>query len=195
MSNLFDTSNYPDSEPNELYLGDQWNWRRDDLATDYPTSSYALSYSARLLDSAGTTEIDITASESNNTYIVSVSQSTTINYTAGDYSWRAFITRSSDSQRLTVDEGFFKVQKDYATDSGDYRSHARIVLQALDDTIQNRASIDQMSMSIAGRSLSRMSPQELRDWRSHYKSLVLAEEKQARLKRGKASGSTIKVKF
>ena len=60
MSNLFDTSNYPDSEPNELYLGDQWNWRRDDLSTDYPTSSYALSYSARLLDSAGTTEIDIT---------------------------------------------------------------------------------------------------------------------------------------
>ena len=131
MSNLFDTSNYPDSEPNELYLGDQWNWRRDDLATDYPTSSYALSYSARLLDSAGTTEIDITASESDNTYIVSVSQSTTINYTAGDYSWRAFITRSSDSQRLTVDEGFFKVQKDYATDSGDYRSHARIVLHCL----------------------------------------------------------------
>jgi len=195
MSNLFDTSNYPTTEPDHLYLGDQWNWRRDDLASDYPTGSYALTYSARLLDSAGSTEIDITASESNNTYIVSVGQSTTLNYTAGDYSWRAFITRSSDSQRLTVDEGFFKVEKDYATDSGDYRSHARIVLQALEDTIQNRASIDQMSMSIAGRSLSRMSPQELRDWRSHYKSLVLAEEKKARIKRGKASGTTIKVKF
>ena len=40
-----------------------------------------------------------------------------------------------------------------------------------------------------------MSAQEIRDWRSHYKSLVLAEEKRARIERGRASGSTIKVKF
>jgi len=195
MSNKFDSTNYPDSEPDVLYLGDQWNWKRDDLATDYPTSSYALTYSARLLDSAGATEIEISASEVNNSYLISVASTATINYTAGEYSWRAFITRASDSNRITVDEGLFTIEKDYATDSGDYRTHARIVLQALEATLESRASIDQMSMSIAGRSLSRMSPTELREWRAHYKTLVLAEERKSRLKRGEGSGSTIKVQF
>jgi|MDTB01.3.fsa_nt_gb hypothetical protein len=195
MANLFDSVNYPTSEPDILFLGDQWNWTRHDLATDYPVASYSLTYNARLLNEQGTTSFAITASEINSSYVISVSSSTTLSYTAGDYSWSAFITKTSDSNRISVDEGFFTVKKDKATDSGDYRSHSRIVLQALEDTIQNKANIDQMSMTIAGRSLSRMSAQEIRDWRSHYKSLVLAEEKRARIERGRASGSTIKVKF
>ena len=44
MANQFDRSNYPTQEPDELVIGDRWVWRRDDLVSDYPLASFALSY-------------------------------------------------------------------------------------------------------------------------------------------------------
>jgi hypothetical protein len=50
-------------------------------------------------------------------------------------------------------------------------------------------------MSIAGRSLSRMSINELLTFRDRYKSEYLREVKRARIKNGRGSGNTIKVNF
>ena len=61
--------------------------------------------------------------------------------------------------------------------------------------MENRATIDQMSMSIAGRSLSRMSPAELNKWKSDYQALVSNEDKKSRRDKGEATGTQIKVKF
>ena len=61
--------------------------------------------------------------------------------------------------------------------------------------MENKATIDQSSMSIAGRSLSRLTPEELRDWIKDYEGRVKREEKIARVKNGSASGNTIKVRF
>jgi len=52
-----------------------------------------------------------------------------------------------------------------------------------------------MSMSIAGRSLSRMSPEELITWKSYYQHLVLKEDKKSRRGKGESTGNVIKVKF
>ena len=76
MANLFTSTNYPETEPAEIVAGDRVAWKRTDLGTDYDPSSYALKYSARLEDS-GSTEIEITASESGTDYIIEVGQSTT----------------------------------------------------------------------------------------------------------------------
>ena len=59
MSNLFSSDNYPTVEPEVLTIGDRWVWKRTDLGTDYPPSSYALSYNAKLQDS-GSKVISIT---------------------------------------------------------------------------------------------------------------------------------------
>ena len=50
-------------------------------------------------------------------------------------------------------------------------------------------------MSIAGRSLSRMSITDLMTFRDRYKAEYLKEVKIARIKNGLASGNTIKVNF
>ena len=104
MANLFDSANYPNREPEVIIAGDFISWKRDDFVSDYDPASYALSYSARK-DGAGSTSIAITASESSTSYYVEVGSSTTANYTIGDYRWQAYITRSSDSERVLVDEG------------------------------------------------------------------------------------------
>ena len=75
------------------------------------------------------------------------------------------------------------------------RSHANVVLDAIEAVIENRATIDQQSMAIAGRSLSRMSIDDLLNFRNQYKNEYLRELKKARVKNGSSSGSVIRVKF
>ena len=70
MANKFDSTNYLDTEPNELQLGDFWAWKRTDLSTDYPTASYALSYEFNLVDGSTASNFSLTATESNNEYII-----------------------------------------------------------------------------------------------------------------------------
>jgi hypothetical protein len=193
MANKFDSTNYPTTEPNELQLGDFWAWKRIDLSTDYPTASYTLSYEFNLVDGSTVSNFSLTATESNNEYIIETSN--TISYTSGEYNWVAYITRSSDSARIKLSEGFTEIQENYATTTSSVRSHAKKVLDAIEAVIENRATMDQSSMSIAGRSLSRLTIDELLQFRDRYKAEYLKEVKKARIKNKKDSGNTIKVRF
>ena len=193
MANKFDSTNYPTTEPNELQLGDFWAWKRTDLSTDYPTASYSLSYEFNLVDGSTAANFTLTATESNDEYIIEVSNTTS--YTAGEYNWVAYITRSSDSARIKLTEGFTEIQENYATTTSSVRSHAKKVLDAIEAVIENRATMDQSSMSIAGRSLSRLTIDELLQFRDRYKAEYLKEVKKARIKNNKDSGNTIKIRF
>ena len=181
--------------PDILYVGDNWLWKRD--LTDYPRADYTLTYSFRLQSSTAT-EISLGSSviseSETSLYTINVPSATTTGYTKGDYTYQEYITNSS-SERLVLNKGVATVKSNLDADTGDPRSHNRIVFDALEATLENRASIDQMSMSIAGRSLSRMSPQELRDWFSHYKHLVINEDKVSRRSKGESTGNQVKVKF
>jgi len=193
MANKFDSTNYPTTEPNELQLGDFWAWKRIDLSTDYPTASYSLSYEFNLVDGSTAANFTLTATESNDEYLIETSNTTS--YTAGEYNWVAYITRSSDSARIKLTEGFTEIQENYATTTSSVRSHAKKVLDAIEAVIENRATMDQSSMSIAGRSLSRLTIDELLQFRDRYKAEYLKEVKKARIKNKKDSGNTIKVRF
>ena len=114
MASLFDSTNYPTTEPEVLIIGDRWVWKRTDLGADYAPSSYALSYRARLLGS-GATNFSFTASESGTEYILEVASSTTTNYTAGEYAWGMYITISSDSERFQLDSGKFELKNNLVT--------------------------------------------------------------------------------
>jgi hypothetical protein len=193
LANKFDSTNYPTQVPSELQLGDFWAWKRDDLASDYPVADYSLSYEFNLIDGATASNFTLTATESGDEYIISTSS--TSSYAKGNYNWISYITRSSDSARIKLEEGFVEIQDNYATTSASVRSHAKKVLDAIEAVIENRATMDQQSMSIAGRSLSRMSINELLTFRDRYKSEYLREVKRARIKNGRGSGNTIKVNF
>ena len=193
MANKFDSANFPTQVPSELQLGDFLAWKRDDLASDYPVADYSLSYEFNLIDGSTAANFTLTATESGNEYIISTSSTTS--YTLGNYNWISYITRSSDSARVKLEEGYVEIQDNYATTSNSVRSHAKKILDAVEAVLENRASMDQQSMSIAGRSLSRMSITDLMTFRDRYKAEYLKEVKIARIKNGLASGNTIKVNF
>ena len=193
MSNKVDSTNYPSQVPTELQLGDFWAWKREDLSQDYPVADYSLSYEFNLVDGATASNFTLTATESGDTYIIEASN--TSSYTKGNYNWVSYITRTSDSARVKLEEGFVEVQDNYATTSASVRSHAKIVLDSIEAVIENRANIDQSSMSIAGRSLSRMSIDELMTFRDRYKAEYLKEVRLTRIKNKQGSGTTIKTRF
>lgn len=194
VANLFDSDNYATTEPAEIISGDRIAWKRTDLDADYDTGSYSLSYSARL-ENSGSTEISISASESGDEYIVEVAAATSAAWTVGVYHWQAYITRTSDSERITVDSGTWEVFANRDAATSDPRSHAKIVLDAIESVIEGRASQDQMAYSIAGRSLSRMSIEDLILFRDRYRAEWKSELRRERRDNGLGTGATIKATF
>lgn len=177
MGNAFDSANYPTREPAQLTVGDRWLWKRTDLGTDYAPASYSLKYALRRHDTGA--EIEITASESGSDYLVEVASATTAVLAAGRYLWTAYIIRTSDSERVVVGSGTVEVLANRDAVATDPRSHARIVLDAIEAVIENRASVDQQEYSIAGRSLKRMEIGDLLKFRDKYRAEVSAEERLA----------------
>ncbi len=198
MANAFDTANAPQGEPTEVTAGDLVTWRRDDLVTDYPTADYSLSYSFQSLK-AGTTagnSFTITASEDSKGYYAQIPGATSLGVTDyGDYAWQAYITRTSDSARITVGSGQVTIGTDLNSENKDARSHAQIMLDKIQAVMENRADGDVASYSIQGRSLTKLSPQELRDWRDYYLREVAQEKRKRDIQQGRGSSSTIKVRF
>lgn len=179
--NAFDT--VPGTEPGTFIAGDFVTWQRADLGVDYPPASYSLSYKARR-EGSGVTALTIAASADGAAYRVTLSSATTAAYSAGTYHWQAYITRNSDGARLTVGEGVFTVEANRATATTDPRSHVRRVLDAIEAVIENRATRDQESYSIQGRTLARTPIADLLLLRDKYKQDLRAETDAARLAAG-----------
>ena len=194
MANLFDTDNAPETEPEKIISGDRLIFKRTNLGTDYPNSSYTLKYSARL-EGTGSVEIEVTASASGDDYLVEVASATTANYTVGTYRWQAYITRNSDSQRLTLDTGTWEVVANRDANTADPRTHAKIMLEKIESILEGRAASDVNSYSINGRSLSKIPIPELIEFRASYKAEYLREVRKERAMNGIGTGQTVHVRF
>jgi hypothetical protein len=175
------------SEPLSFRAGDKVQWQKS--FDDYPASeSYVLKY---YLVISGTNLITITAAASGDNHLVTIPAATSANYAVGRHSYQARIEK--DTEKHTVGTGIIEVLADLSADAtgADYRSHAKKTLDALEATILGKASSDQLSYSIAGRSLSKFSPEELISWRKIYRAEYLREERIA----GRTRPQKIKVQF
>ena len=194
MANLFDSANYPNREPEVIIAGDFISWKRDDFVSDYDPASYALSYSARK-DGAGSTAIAITASESSTSYFVEVGSSTTANYTIGDYRWQAYITRSSDSERVLVDEGIWEVVSNYASATDDPASFAKTMVDNLETTLKDLSTRLTTSYSIADRSNTLARMEDVRNQLVFYRAEYKREIMKQRAINGQPTGNNVLVRF
>lgn len=194
MSNLFDSANYSTREPEEIIAGDRVAWKRSDLNSDYSNALYTLSYQLRL-EGEGTTGYTITASASGTDYIIEVTSATTATYTPGRYQWQAYITRNSDSARVTLETGSLEVVANRSQSTSDPRSHAKVVLDAIEAVLESRATKDQMSYTIAGRSLSRMPVTDLLTFRDRYKAEYQRELDAERIRKGLGSKRRLLVRI
>jgi len=159
----------PEQVPPQFVAGDLWQWTRE--FPDYPAGTWTLTYYFENKDQA----FSAAGSASGTTHSFSIAAATTAGYKPGRYKYRARAVNGSSI--YTVDEGYAEVTRDpAAVGFSDTRSWARRTLEALEATLEGKASGDQLSMSIAGRSIARLQPKELLDWRDRLRAEVRAED-------------------
>jgi hypothetical protein len=193
MTNQFDAVNAPTKEPSEITAGDFTQWKRTDLG-DFDNTLHTLKYSARL-GGTGSTEIEITATADGSDYLVAIPSATSAAYVVGTYYWQLYITRDADSERIHIDSDTWKVGANLDVATTDPRTHARIMLDKIESLLENRADADVADYSIGNRSITKMSPKELRDWRAYYMNEVRAEDAGTARARGDTTENTILVRF
>jgi hypothetical protein len=183
----------PTNEPLSLRAGDTWAWTRS--LTDYPATAWTLKYRFKHPTAAG---FEITATASGTDHAVSVAAAVTTSYTAGDWTWTAWV-EGGTSEKYTVDTGTVTILADYrsgaASATYDGRTHARKVLAAIEAVIEGRASKDQEEYTIAGRSLKRTPVADLIRFRTLYKAEVANEIAAERLANGIGISKTIGVRL
>ena len=191
MANKF--TEIPEKEPITIYKGETVVWNRKDL-TDYPVGSYAMSWIARL-ESNGGTSFSATVTEVDDYYKFTLDNSATGGYTTGDYFWVLKVTQSSDSEELILETGKITVKDNYFGSTGDTRSHAKVMLDKIESILENRADADVSSYSIAGRSLNKLTVEELLRWRDYYRAEYKQEVAEFRTSNNEGSGRVVKVQF
>jgi hypothetical protein len=174
-----------------LIAGDSLDFTRE--VPDYPaTDGWTLTY--RLAPRMAGTAITFGATASGSLYRVQVLAATTAAWTAGEYSWAAYVTKAAD--RYTVDSGSITIQPDPGVvAASDTRSHARRVLAAIEAVIEGRATRDQEEYTIGNRSLKRTPIRDLLTLRDRYKSEVNAEDAGRRLLAGETPGYALQVRL
>jgi hypothetical protein len=196
---------YP--EPTEIIIGDTITWKRRSVqaisendngtveTTDIKASEgWTLKYVA--VGRLGVVSITASADTDNaDDFKFTATAATTAAYVAGDYQWQIVATKTTT--RYTIATGIVTVTDNIAGRSAAYdnRSHAKKVLDAIEAVIEGRASADQQSYTIAGRSLTRTPMQDLMRLRSMYKSEYEAEVSTANIEAGLSGKSKIYTRF
>jgi hypothetical protein len=187
----------PTVEPTVIVSGDTSKWYKS--IGDYsPDDSWVLTYQLvpQFTDSSGD-PIDptavVAADNSDGRWLATVSATVSGARAAGDYKWYSRVSKGAET--FTTEQGTLTIKPDPTDTSYDARSHVKITLDALQATLEGKATKDQEAWTVEGRSVSRYSFEELRvmldKYRRWYKDELAAED----LARGLSTGRTIKVRF
>lgn len=205
MANLFDAANAREGEPDTIVIGDFVQWKKSNLVTDYPTSDYTVRYVARI-SGGGDNEILITGTGQTDHYLFTILNDDTghgngltvtgsSNFVPGHYFYQLEVERNSDNERVVIDRGHFIVVPDLDINQADPRSHAEVMLGKIESLLSGKADSDVASYSVAGRSLNKMTFEELVNARDFYRREVKQEMNAIDIKHGRKGSSTIKVRF
>lgn len=194
MANLFNVANAPEGEPTEIVVGDFIQWKKSKIVEDYPTATHSAEYVARITG-GGSSEIKLPATEATGYYLFTADSTTSSDFAVGRYHWQLEITETSSGNRLVIERGEFEAIADLDVNQSDPRIHSEIMLAKIETILEGKADSDVGSYSIAGRSLTKMSFDELMIARDRYKREVLQHQREELIKRGKASANTVKVRF
>ncbi|HMU54845.1 MAG TPA: hypothetical protein PKA61_07555 [Nitrospira sp.] len=179
----------PSTEPSSFRAGDFLTWTKS--LADYPANQgWSLAYT--LINASS--KITINAGTSGADFLVSVPAATTAAYTAGIYQWMARVTKSTEI--YTVASGTIEILPNLAAATTfDVRSHAKIMLDAIEAAFEGKASSTQLEMEINGRRIKSFSPEEMIRWRSYYKMEVAKEADAESLARTGINRRRIGVRF
>jgi hypothetical protein len=179
----------PTIEPTQFAAGDTVKWTKS--LSDYPASGgWVLSYA--FVNADGTFS-ESTSTADGDSHAVVITAADSADFDAGTYNWQSYVTLSGE--RFKVGAGTCVVLPNFAAGAVDGRSHVKRVLDAIQSVIQGRATEDADSLSLAGRSISKIPLTELVAFRDAYKREYAAEQKVERIAAGMGHAGKVRVRF
>jgi hypothetical protein len=155
--------------PAALYAGDSLELELE--LADFPASTWSLTFRGRLEGSPG---FDWLAVADGEKHTLTLAPEDTATLAAGDY--RVAVQASKAGSVCTLGVVSLAVRPDPSDASADPRSHAKRVLEAIQAVIEKRATKEQDSYSLEGRSLKYLPLSELLRLRGIYPRQVSVEE-------------------
>jgi hypothetical protein len=175
-----------DAVPQSLVAGDTWRWTR--TFADYPAGTWAVTYYFE----NQAKQFSTLATASGTDQAVSIPAATTADYPPGRYRWFARAVAGLISETISGETGWLEVTPNPATaGSRDIRSFARRALDAIEATIEGKATSGQLSFAIRDRTVQSFTLEELMKLRDQMRLEVRSEEARS----GSGKGRIIKVRL
>lgn len=188
--NLHTPQDIPEVEPLDITAGSTVKWKKT-LSHYKASDGWTLTYAIR-----GATILDITASADGADHSVTLSATQTGALKSGTYWWNAYASKGVE--RFDVGTGTFTVKANLASLLGgayDGRSHVKKVLDAIEATLEGRASTLDKETEINGVRVEFYSATELLLLYDRYKAMYSKEVNAERIARGNKSRGIIYTRF
>lgn len=192
--NVFDIDSAPSVEPTVFTVGDFGQWKRPDLAQTYDPAEFSLTYIARIT-AGGASEIKVVSTVVDGVYLFKINSDDSDSFVPGVYHWQLEVEQTSTGNRAVIQTGEVTVRVDLDVNSADPRTHAEIMVSKIETILQGKADSDVSSYSVAGRSLTKLSFQELIDAREYYRREVVKYRNDLAIRNGAKTSTSIKVRF
>jgi len=178
--------------PKKIIAADAYAWRVAQGV--WPPATWGLEYD---FVSAGDRVNVVAVDEGAGTWLVDLDAAATASLTPSiDYEVFEYVTDGTDSRTLRRWRIPVLPDPRSASSGADYRSQARSMLEAIQALLAGKAlKGDQLAYSIAGRQLTRYTPEELVKWEKVYIHRVRVEDRQAAIERGESPGNIIQIRF
>ncbi|OGO35994.1 MAG: hypothetical protein A2Z03_01045 [Chloroflexi bacterium RBG_16_56_8] len=164
--------------------------------SDYPAPTYTLKFSFWLYGQAVKT---ITATASGSDHDIAAAVSVTTPFAAGEWQWTAYVEKGADAtlERYTVESGTVTIKPRLAAagSTSDLRSHAQKMLDAIEAAMFGRATHAELSLTINGKAIQYLKPNELREERAYFRNEVAEEKRKEDIAQGKSSSRRIVTEF
>ena len=160
--------------PTDITAGDTLKYTLEGPSDYLPSSGYSATLALR-----GPQLITITGTTDGESFVFEETAANTALYAEGVYNYVIFVEKSTEQVSIETGQTTITLRADLQTQT-DVRTHARKVLDAIEAVIENRATIDQKSYSINGRSLERTPITDLLSLRNYYREQVARETPKGR---------------
>lgn len=161
MIDVFDPTLAPIGDPVTIIKGSYVSWRK---AIDLDPALYGLKYT--FIPQAGGIAQVANGAATGDYWSFFITGTTSLTWAEGKYGFDVAVVRLSDSEAAVIASGV----TDVFASTSDRRSHAQIMVAKIESIMQGKADSDVDSYTIAGRSISKLSPGELMKWRDYYRS-------------------------
>jgi len=177
-------------EPVVFTAGNTVKWKK--YLADYLPGTWTLTYT---FVQDGDQQTKDATDNGDGYHLLTLSAADTANFKDGIYYYQGRVSDGTDKYEVIT--GRVEIKPDFASKGNgfDARSHVKKVLDALEATVLGKASNDQLSYSINGRTIQRMAPEEIIKWQDHYQKLYRQELKKERIDNGQAPGNKVMVRF